>query len=338
MKCGDPVLCYTAPGGKKFYRHFSLASWVIKMAHQQVYNCGKCLHCRKKKAFELAMRCVLHASLYKENCFLTLTYDEKKEGYHNTFHYPDIQEFKKKFRRYCEYHHGKKIDIFNVHEYGKNGKKHWHLIVFNHDFSNDIIKKRYVTKEIYTRKNGNPLFTSEKLNELWPAGFSTIGDVSEGSALYQAQYMEKDLKNGNYSNNKKSNSKHSGLGKPYFLKHYDQLLTLGFVPFGKKKCPIPRYFEKLGHKHYSYFFAPENFFDLPHRKALYRPFKNTDPDLQIALKFKTYMELKKTKVDQMITEWDEFISTLKYETEVDFIKSLNNNLYDLQKNIGSENF
>lgn len=43
------------------------------------------------------MRCVLHASLYKENCFITLTYDESKDGYHNNKEYADIQKFKKDY-------------------------------------------------------------------------------------------------------------------------------------------------------------------------------------------------------------------------------------------------
>lgn len=96
MKCADPVLCYTDSKGNKKYRHFSLASHIHKLSHQQVFNCGKCLFCRKKKSYELASRCVLHASLYTDNCFLTLTYDEKQKGYHNVLDYTDIQKFKKR--------------------------------------------------------------------------------------------------------------------------------------------------------------------------------------------------------------------------------------------------
>lgn len=107
MKCADPVLCFTGKSGR-IYRHFSLASPIIKTAHQQVFNCGKCIFCRKKKAQELAIRCVLHASLYDQNCFLTLTYNESNQGYHNRFNYSDIQKFKKKLRRHCEYHYKKK--------------------------------------------------------------------------------------------------------------------------------------------------------------------------------------------------------------------------------------
>lgn len=289
------MLCYTDPNGKKSFRHFSLANHVFKYhLHQTVFNCGKCLFCRKKKAYELACRCVLHASLYQENCFLTLTYDEKRKGYHNEFRYRDIQLFKKRLRKSTK----KKIEIFNVHEYGKNGKKHWHLVVFNYDFQD---------KTLYTIKNGIPLYTSKKLEELWPYGYNTIGDVSEGSAMYQAQYMEKDFKHGNVTNKKKSHSKHSGIGKQYFLTHYKQILELGFIPINGKKMPVPRYFEKLADKHYSHFFDPTKFRDSLERKAPYRPFRKNEQNHEIACLYALYKHRKQEKIMELSKEWDEVI-------------------------------
>lgn len=332
MKCADPVLCYTNPlTGKRIFRNFSLANHTFKYhMHQTVFDCGKCLFCRKKKAYELACRCVLHASLYLENCFLTLTYDEKKEGYHNNFEYQDVQKFKKKLRRYCDYHFKKKIEIFNVHEYGKNGKKHWHLIVFNHQFHD---------RQIHTYSNGNGLFTSPTLSSLWPYGFSTIGDVSEASAMYQAQYQQKDFKNGNITNEKKSHSRHSGLGRPYFNIHYRQLLTLGWVPINGRKLPLPRYFEKLAHKHWSHFYEPSNFFDTKDRKRLYTPFKLGQENKEIADLFIKYKTVKEQKIVELEKEW-EVILAQTYETKSvpDFIKSCENALYDLKNKNNQEKF
>lgn len=330
MKCGDPVLCYTNPNGKKFYRHFSLASPIIRQAHQTVFNCGKCLHCRKRKSIELAARCVLHASLYEKNCFLTLTYDEKKETYHNVFEYSDIQKFKKRLRQHVWRKHKRRCEIFNVHEYGANGKKHWHLICFNHDFDD---------KSIHTRRNGHSLFTSRTLSHLWPAGFSTIGDVSEASAMYQTQYMQKDFQYNHAGTNKKSHSKHSGIGRPYFERHYQQLLQLGFIPFGNNRIPLPRYFEKLAHKHYSHFYETINFFDLPHRKALYRPFKPGQENQEIADLYTTYRAQKDEKLKDLIAQWDLVISQyLDTKNKPDFVKSLENSLYDLQNKISDKPF
>lgn len=325
MKCSDPVLCYTGEN-IKIYRHFSLASYIVKQCAQLVFNCGQCLHCRKKRAYELACRCVLHASLYDKNCFLTLTYDEKKEGYHNNFEYADIQRFKKRLRQDAWRNHGKKIEVFNVHEYGKNGKKHWHLIVFNYDFDD---------KTTHSIRNGVTLYTSAKLAKLWPFGYNTVGDVSAASAMYQAQYVEKDFKNGNTKNAKKSHSKHSGIGKPYFLQHYKQILRLGYIPIDGKKLPLPRSFQRFAHKHYCHFNDPSAFHDNTRRKALYRPFKPGVAQLEIAQLYKEYLEIKEDRLKEYAAEWDEFIQEhLTKKTVPDFIKSGSNSLYDLTKKPG----
>lgn len=328
MKCADPVLCYIDGRGLKVYRNFSLASEITKRReHTQIFDCGKCIFCRKKRAYELACRCVLHSSLYEQNCFLTLTYDESKPGYHNNFEYSDIQKFKKRLRRHCE---PKKIEIFNVHEYGKNGKKHWHLIVFNHDFED---------KTVHTLSNGIPLYTSSRLEQLWPFGFNTIGDVSTASAMYQAQYVEKDLKNGNRSTNKQSHSKHSGIGGPYFLKHYKQILSLGYVPIDGKKLPVPRYFQKLAHKHYCHFYQKDAFFDLSYRKALYRPFKLGLENKEIADLYIEYDKQKKSRLPELEAQWNQTIDDyLTTKEQPDFIKSGSNTLYDLQKKNKIERF
>lgn len=330
MKCYDPILVYTAPSQKKFYRNFSLASPIIKKAHQQVFDCGKCINCRKKKSRELAMRCSLHASLYTKNCFVTLTYDEKHPEYHNNFNYRDIQLFKKRLRQHVWNTEKTRIEIFNVHEYGKNGKKHWHLIIFNYNFPD---------KTLHTYSLQNPLYTSKKLEQLWPYGFNTIGDVTEASAMYQAQYTQKDFKNGNVSNDKKSHSKHSGIGKPYFLKHYKQLLRLCYIPFQGQKVPLPRYFEKLAHKHYSHFYETYNFFDNDQRKALYRPFKTGEENKEIADLYMEYKKQKDLRIEKLTKEWEEIINEHNETKSVpDFVKSGSNTLYDLKNKLTKERF
>ena len=334
MKCADPVLCYLDSKGKRKFRNFSFARKSIQgiPLDHIVFDCGKCLSCRKKRAYELAARCVLHSSLYKENCFLTLTYDEKKDGYHNRFEYADIQKFKKRLRSYCRRTLQKTIEVFNVHEYGKNGKKHWHLIVFNHDFSD---------KTLFTMRNSIPLYTSQQLSKLWPYGFNTCGDVSEASAMYTAQYMEKDFKNYNSHSAKKSHSKHSGLGRPYFEKHFKQILQLGFIPFSGLKLPVPRYFEKLARKHWAHFYDRTLFYPTLLRKSsIFREFsKSRPPNREIADLYTIYMANKKERILDLERQWNEVISQfLTSGNDPDFIKSNNNRLYDLRNKNLQENF
>lgn len=342
MKCADPVLCYTQLSGKRILRNFSFVKnhTLFLQNSEVISDCGKCDHCRKKDARELAQKCVLHSSLYKENCFLTFTYNERKPGYHNEFHYPDIQKFKKRFRKYVQKNYGKKIEIFNVHEYGANGKKHWHLIVFNFQFED---------RRLYTYRNGLPLMVSETLDRLWGHGECKIGDVSEASAMYQAKYAQKDIKNGNTVNKRKSHSKHSGIGKPYFMKHYKQILSLGYIPFGGKKMPIPRYFERLAHKHYCHYYDQSKFYETSLRKAVHRPFwkeyenhcqlVSIYPNREIADLYITYLEHKKKKVQELREEWNDTVKQyLTTKENPDFIKSYENTLHNLRNKQTNEIF
>lgn len=322
MKCADPVLCYLDSKGNRKFRNFSFARASIQGIPEShiVFDCGKCLSCRKKRAYELAARCVLHASLFNENCFLTLTYDEKREGYHNEFEYSDIQKFKKRLRAAVWRKHKRRVDLFNVHEYGKNGKKHWHLVLFGYDFSDKLVQSRHGEYSLYT---------SGELQSLWKFGFSTVGSVTEASAMYQAQYMEKDFKNGNYNGGRKSHSRHSGIGRCYFEKHYRQILSLGYVPFNGRRLPVPRYFRKIAHKHYCHFYERSAFYDTAGRRALYREFKGDEANKEIADLFLQFLDRSKAEALERVEEWRELISLLTPGEEPDFLKANRNALHDL---------
>lgn len=292
--------------------------------HNAVFDCNKCLVCRKKQGHSLALRCVLHASLYQQNAFLTLTYDESRDGYHNNLDYSEIQKFKKRLRKHVK----SKIEIFNVHEYGKNGKKHWHLIVFG--WSPD-------DKRVHTYKSGLALYTSPRLEKLWPFGFSTCGDVSEASAMYQSLYTQKDIKNGNRGTSKQAKSNHRGIGLPFFEKHYRQLMQLGYIPHAGKKHMFPRSFERRARRHWSYYYQQSDFWDLPDRKKLYNPPKN--PNREIADLYPFYIGRKKQFIQEVEQQWRETISNyITTKQKPQFVKSGEVLQYDLNKKITKERF
>lgn len=313
------------------------------MAPHTVFNCGQCLTCRKKRAYELAIRCVLHASMYTHNCFLTLTYDEKKKGYHNNFEYTDIQKFKKRLRnlfrvRYSDletrkpkYAYWKKIEIFNVHEYGENKKKHWHLIVLGWSPAD---------RSTFKQTTAGILSRSRTLDRLWTKGFHTIADVSEGTAMYQSQYVQKDIKNNNRNSLRQSHSKHSGLGRSWFLKNYKQVLTLGYIPIGGRKVPLPRYFQKLAHKHYCHFYEQSAFFHLQHRNRLYTAFKPGQENREIAELFIAFKSQKEKLVLEHEQEWQSILASYSEDrtAQTDFQKSGSNMLYDLKNKQKSGDF
>lgn len=142
--------------------------------------CGQCIGCRLDRARTWATRCMHEASLYKENCFITLTYSNVDDN--PSLDKRDMQLFLKRLRkRYSE----KSIRYFQCGEYGEDlGRKHHHIILFNY-YPEDAV--------FFTRRNGNNLYLSKIISELWPHGLHSIGAVTFESACYVAKYCLKKI-------------------------------------------------------------------------------------------------------------------------------------------------
>jgi len=152
--------------------------------------CGQCVGCRLERSRQWAVRCTHEASLYSQNCFITLTYSPEYLPADRSLHYDDFQKFMKRLR--FSY---KGIDIVNglrpirfymCGEYGeKLGRPHFHACIFNFDFPD---KKLWMTTDSKSK-----IYRSAKLEELWPYGFSSIGEVNFQSAAYVARYIMKKI-------------------------------------------------------------------------------------------------------------------------------------------------
>ena len=115
--------------------------------------CGQCIGCRLDRSRQWAIRCVHEASLYKHNCFITLTYDEDKVPQDFSLDVTHFQKFMKRLR--IRYKH--EIRFFHCGEYGSlHGRPHYHAILFNHDF---------LDKEYFSIRNGSTLYTSPILSK-----------------------------------------------------------------------------------------------------------------------------------------------------------------------------
>ena len=155
--------------------------------------CGQCIGCRLEKSRQWAIRISHEASLYDDNCFLTLTYNNEnlpQDGNLVKKHFTlFIKRLRKKYKN-------KKIRYFMCGEYGeKLGRPHYHVILFNHDFKDKVY---------HSGNQGNILYRSEELESLWSIskqedskragesrGFCTIGTVTFESAGYVARYCTK---------------------------------------------------------------------------------------------------------------------------------------------------
>lgn len=164
----------------------------IKMCLRPIYvktvpfpvACGKCIECKVKKSNEWAYRCMLEASLYKENCFLTLTYNEDNYPERGSLSRRDLQLFIKRLRFAIDKKYGLKIRYFGCGEYGsRKGRPHYHLIIFGWKPTDLTFLKR--------DKRGNLLYRSALVESCWTKGFSSVGEVTLETAKYTAVYMQK---------------------------------------------------------------------------------------------------------------------------------------------------
>lgn len=157
--------------------------------------CRKCIGCIINKANDWATRSFIEAAAWQQNCFLTLTYDEKHLPKNRNLSKRDMQLFFKKLRKHEQgtepwEHKGKKsfpIRYFYAGEYGqKTLRPHYHAGIFNY-WPDDA---KFYKKSKY----GDDYFTSKKMNQYWGNGYVIIGRMEYASACYIARYTMKKLK------------------------------------------------------------------------------------------------------------------------------------------------
>lgn len=221
--------------------------------------CGNCIGCRLEKSRQWAIRCVHEASLYENNCFITLTYNDEHLPWYvgeddltnpGTLELSDYQKFMKRLRR----RYGKGIRFYHCGEYGeKENRPHYHALIFNHDFKD---------KQLWTIRGDNRLYISEELNSLWvddegkSMGFASIGDVTFESAAYVARYIVKKqtgpAAEAHYDGRKPeytTMSRRPGIGGAWIQENkndvYQQGMDAHVVLNGMKLTPPKFYLEKL---------------------------------------------------------------------------------------------
>jgi hypothetical protein len=143
--------------------------------------CGRCVGCRLKYSRNWAIRIHHEASLHAENQFLTLTFAPEHLPPFGNLRISDCQSFMKRYREWLWRSERRKVRMAYCGEYGsKNGRPHYHFIIFGHMFGD---------RRFRTRRNGFPVWSSERLEKLWPFGRSEIGSVTFDSAAYVARYI-----------------------------------------------------------------------------------------------------------------------------------------------------
>ena len=191
--------------------------------------------------------------MHEKNCFITLTFDQANlESRTNplSLDVTEYQRFMKRLRK----RYGNNIRFFHCGEYGdKNKRPHYHAIIFGMDFEDKVL---------WSNRDGNKLYTSVQLQQLWPYGFSTIGDVTFQSAAYVARYIMKKHKGEGAEDHYTrwcpetgegtvvapeycTMSRKPGIGYEWLKKYKADVYPHDYVVINEHKVKPPRYYDSL---------------------------------------------------------------------------------------------
>lgn len=211
MTCFHPIKMYIPTSASltaesiDYYAHKKAKFKPAEGYRQIEVPCGRCDGCKLDLASSWATRCTLEAKNWKNNCVISLTYNDR-EVHHDeksgllTLKKKDLQDFLKRLRYYEKgiekWTHPiknikeKPIRYFACGEYGRSGTRaplggnpHFHVIFFNW-MPDDLKFYKY-------NKYGNPIYTSKKLMKIWGHGFCTVEDFTYNNACYVARYVQK---------------------------------------------------------------------------------------------------------------------------------------------------
>lgn len=217
--------------------------------------CGMCLACRRDRRMDYTVLQALEASLYEQNWFLTLTYDDVKAselGYDVRSLCPaHVSHFNELMRKFLKYH-GKLYRFFGCGEYGEQYRRpHFHLSLFGLTasdlglgdvFGDNTVRvsglnharivhgfRQGATKD----EQGNFYFDSPVIARYWQYGGHRLYIANKDTFQYVAGYVTKKLLGASgkeqrldgFVNDYCFQSRPS-IGFPWYLKFKDHLSNL----------------------------------------------------------------------------------------------------------------
>lgn len=149
--------------------------------------CGGCVGCRIDRAREWSIRLLHESKLHERSVFLTLTYDDLHLPKDGSLVKKHPQDFMKRLRRrHARSNDGAKLRYYLCGEYGDTTyRPHYHMILFGCDFSDSRAHSK--------GSNGDQIYTSKLLDEIWSHGQCYIGSVTADSCGYVSRYIMKKI-------------------------------------------------------------------------------------------------------------------------------------------------
>nr|WAE43898.1 MAG: replication initiator protein [Microviridae sp.] len=249
MPCYHPLQAsfFVRQDGKKDLRFSNVSAESfckgnpVNLPDNLALPCGKCMGCRLERSRQWAVRCMHEASLYEDNCFLTLTYRPDTVPLDGSLVKDEFPLFMKKLRQKFS---DIRIRYYMCGEYGEQfGRPHYHSCMFNFDLPDKVVWKSV---------NGFTLYTSSLLDKVWGKGFCSIGSLSFESAAYVARYCTKKITGSNAVEYYKGRepefglqSSKPGIGADWFYKWKGDCFPSDYLIVNGAMCKPPRYYDKL---------------------------------------------------------------------------------------------
>lgn len=212
--------------------------------------CGGCLGCRLDRARQWTLRLTHESKFHEQKAFLTLTYSDENLPPGATLVKKHHQDFLKRLRK----KHGGKLRYFLCGEYGeRTNRPHYHAIIFGTDFADRVPHS--------TGSQGDPIYKSKILDEVWGLGHCYIGNVTPESCGYVARYIMKkvtgeqaeehyqyvDVKTGEIFHRQPeyiNMSTRPGIGLDYYEKFKTDVFPSDYSILKGKKMPVPKYYDR----------------------------------------------------------------------------------------------
>ncbi len=235
--------------------------------------CKQCNGCLMDRSDDWKVRLYGESLKSNDNFFITYTFsDEELHKRKNPLSVDkrDMQLFNMRLRKkirsenphkkseepeeFKKWNDEMKLKFYQVWEYGHlEGRPHYHSIHFNVPYFDDLV--------LYSEgKQGDKLYTSKKLDELWGFGLAVIGEVNMKTISYTTNYLtgskygdkadeyysRTDLETGEvYQVEKEGSSMSQGLGADFYQDYRSDMYPKDFLTIDGRKMKLPGYFDRL---------------------------------------------------------------------------------------------
>lgn len=195
------------------------ALYIMGYMNYNEVGCGKCEICKIENSKQWTTKGYCESQMWKNKCFITLTYNNENLPDDRKLRRSDIQKFWKdlRYHLYKETKKTSEIDLtkerenmeeiysniledmfgknsrrknrypiryLNCGEYGPKTKRpHYHAVIWNFE---PLDMKRH-SKD----PRGYWIYTSEKLNKIWGKGYVIVGMATTETCAYVARYCTK---------------------------------------------------------------------------------------------------------------------------------------------------